>query len=118
MEYDGEEGIDAGGLSKDWFLELSRRVFGKSSGLFRAVNEGDSASSACDINPGFVLAQQRRRSVSPARRASSSAHHASSPAHAVAAAVGGEETPPVGVRSEAFHWYRFVGRFLGERSLT
>ena len=34
IEYIGEEGSDAGGLTKDFFLHLSRRLFGKSAGLF------------------------------------------------------------------------------------
>ena len=35
VEFDGEEGIDAGGLSKEWFLELSQKLVEPVRGLFR-----------------------------------------------------------------------------------
>ncbi|GBG30225.1 E3 ubiquitin-protein ligase NEDD4-like [Hondaea fermentalgiana] len=34
VEYEGEEGIDAGGIAKDWFLRVSQLLFAEDSGLF------------------------------------------------------------------------------------
>ena len=48
IEYVGEEGIDSGGLTKDWLLELSRGLLDSKLGLFRELEGGtfevDSAS--------------------------------------------------------------------------
>ena len=37
IKYDGQEGIDSGGLTKDWYLELSRKIMSSESqlGLFK-----------------------------------------------------------------------------------
>jgi len=42
IDYIGEEGIDAGGLSKDWFLEFSKSLFGMESKLF--CKSGESSN--------------------------------------------------------------------------
>lgn len=41
VEFVGEEGIDAGGLTKDWYLQISRELFNPQYCLFSRV-EGDS----------------------------------------------------------------------------
>ena len=46
IEYEGEAGIDSGGLSKDWFLELSRRITDKQYCLFQL-----SKQNLYQINP-------------------------------------------------------------------
>ncbi|KAJ1337896.1 E3 ubiquitin-protein ligase HECTD2 [Microdochium nivale] len=47
IEFDGEEGVDAGGLRKEWFLLLIREVFNPDHGLFIY----DSDSQLCYFNP-------------------------------------------------------------------
>ncbi|CAK9113506.1 E3 ubiquitin-protein ligase ptr1 (HECT-type E3 ubiquitin transferase ptr1) (Poly(A)+ RNA transport protein 1) [Durusdinium trenchii] len=42
VDYVGQEGIDAGGLSKDWFLEISRVIFSPKTGLFTRLGEGNA----------------------------------------------------------------------------
>ena len=40
VEYKGEDGIDSGGLTKDWLLELSRGLLAPKLGLFRELEGG------------------------------------------------------------------------------
>ncbi|KXJ97368.1 hypothetical protein Micbo1qcDRAFT_156214 [Microdochium bolleyi] len=47
IEFDGEEGVDAGGLRKEWFLLLVREVFNPDHGLFTYDND----SQLCYFNP-------------------------------------------------------------------
>ncbi|KAK2742494.1 putative E3 ubiquitin-protein ligase [Myotisia sp. PD_48] len=47
VEFAGEEGIDAGGLRKEWFLLLVREVFDPHHGLFLY----DEDSQSCYFNP-------------------------------------------------------------------
>jgi len=47
IEFDGEEGVDAGGLRKEWFLLLVREVFNPDHGLFVYDND----SQLCYFNP-------------------------------------------------------------------
>ncbi|KAH7040643.1 uncharacterized protein B0I36DRAFT_371206 [Microdochium trichocladiopsis] len=47
IEFDGEEGVDAGGLRKEWFLLLVREVFNPDHGLFIY----DDDSQLCYFNP-------------------------------------------------------------------
>eukprot|EP00605_Chrysophyceae_sp_TOSAG23-4_P002481 GSChrysophyteH1.ASY1.ANO1.2744.1 assembled CDS len=39
VRFQGEEGLDAGGLAKDWFIEVSRRLFDDSTGLLIVNDE-------------------------------------------------------------------------------
>ena len=41
VDYIGEEGIDAGGLTKDWFLQMSRQIFDASYCMFARVEDCD-----------------------------------------------------------------------------
>lgn len=45
VSFDGEEGIDSGGLTKDWYLSISKAIV--SSGMFREVGDG------LEINPNW-----------------------------------------------------------------
>ncbi|KAL1954613.1 hypothetical protein VTO42DRAFT_908 [Malbranchea cinnamomea] len=47
IEFDGEEGVDAGGLRKEWFLMLTREIFNPLHGLFLY----DEDSQYCYFNP-------------------------------------------------------------------
>ncbi|KAI0124970.1 HECT-domain-containing protein [Xylariales sp. AK1849] len=47
IEFQGEEGVDAGGLKKEWFLLLVREVFNPDHGLFVF----DEDSQYCYFNP-------------------------------------------------------------------
>ena len=42
VQFQGEEGIDAGGLTREWFIILSREIFNPNWGLFRPSAEGQS----------------------------------------------------------------------------
>ena len=48
IEFIGEEGLDSGGLRKEWFLLLVREVFDPENGLFTY----DDDSHYCYFNPG------------------------------------------------------------------
>ena len=50
IEYSGEDGIDSGGLTKDWFLELSRQLFDPQLCLFRKY-KGGPRGIVFDIDP-------------------------------------------------------------------
>ncbi|GAA6022569.1 hypothetical protein JCM11491_005602 [Sporobolomyces phaffii] len=51
IRFEGEEGIDAGGLRKEWFLLLCRSLFSPSYGMF---NSPDDESNLSWFNPGSV----------------------------------------------------------------
>jgi E3 ubiquitin-protein ligase HUWE1 len=40
VNFHGEEGIDAGGVSREWFLVLAREIFNPNYALFLAANDG------------------------------------------------------------------------------
>ena len=52
IEFSGEEGIDAGGLRKEWFLLLTREVFDPAHGMSNAIKWSfyDHLSTLCLIN--------------------------------------------------------------------
>ena len=66
VRFKGEEGLDAGGLAKDWFVEMAKRLFDDSTGLL-IVNE----------ETGYVTIDQRCTSI-----------HSESEAHRLFRAVG------------------------------
>lgn len=47
IDFQGEEGVDAGGLRKEWFLLLTREIFDPQHGLFTY----DEDSNFCYFNP-------------------------------------------------------------------
>ena len=51
ITFEGEDGVDAGGLRKEWFLLLSRTLFNPEFGMFLAP---DSASGLTYFNPSCV----------------------------------------------------------------
>ncbi|TGJ87081.1 hypothetical protein E0Z10_g1674 [Xylaria hypoxylon] len=74
IEFQGEEGVDGGGLRKEWFLLLVREVFNPDHGLF--IYDEDSqfcyfnpntfeTSDQCCI-PSLCLSKATRRAPSPA----------------------------------------------------
>ena len=42
VEFVGEEGIDAGGLVKEWFILISREVFNPNYALFKPSSNGNT----------------------------------------------------------------------------
>ena len=42
IEFDGEEGIDAGGLIREWFVILSKAVFNPDYLLFKPSSSGNT----------------------------------------------------------------------------
>ena len=54
--FEGEEGIDAGGLSREWFSEISKSIFSVDFGLFSFSGEG---STAFQISPHSGMANER-----------------------------------------------------------
>ena len=51
ITYDGEVGIDSGGLTKDWFLEISNKLVDPRYALFRKVDSSAGAATCFDIDP-------------------------------------------------------------------
>ena len=54
--YDGEEGVDSGGLTKDWFLELSRAFVNPALVLFRACPS--SKKGRHEIDPRSAINEE------------------------------------------------------------
>ena len=54
--FDGEEGVDSGGLTKDWFLELSREFVNPSLVLFRKCNS--SKNGQHEIDPRSAINEE------------------------------------------------------------
>ena len=40
IQYEGEEGIDSGGITKEWYLDLSRAFLSAEHGMFTKTEEG------------------------------------------------------------------------------
>ncbi|KAK4162287.1 putative E3 ubiquitin-protein ligase [Cladorrhinum sp. PSN259] len=55
ISFAGEEGVDAGGLRKEWFLLLVREVFGRENGMFIY----DEDSQYCYFNPNSLEPSQQ-----------------------------------------------------------
>ena len=47
IKFEGEQGVDAGGLLREWFLLTSEQLFHPKKGLFSAITEDATHS----INP-------------------------------------------------------------------
>lgn len=68
VRYVGEDGVDAGGLTKDLFAELSNQLLHSDRGLFRQVKEGGetrytfSRASRAECGSGDKEATLRKRS--------------------------------------------------------
>lgn len=55
IDFIGEEGIDSGGLCKDWFLEMSRGIFRPDLGLFVELND----TNTFEIDKDCVLTEEK-----------------------------------------------------------
>ncbi|CAD8063012.1 unnamed protein product [Paramecium sonneborni] len=54
IEFNGEEGIDQGGVSKEWFLMLSKEIFNPNYALFTpSLNGQNQPCSNSNINPDY-----------------------------------------------------------------
>ena len=51
IEYAGEEGVDSGGITKDWFLELSRHLFDPNLCLFCKHEDSGRGHPVYSIDP-------------------------------------------------------------------
>ena len=51
ITYDGEVGIDSGGLTKDWFLEIANKLVDPRYALFRKVDSSAGMATCFDIDP-------------------------------------------------------------------
>lgn len=56
IRFDGEQGIDAGGVSRDFFIELSRQMFNPDYSLFKLCSNGVShyVAQTSFINPDHL----------------------------------------------------------------
>jgi len=43
IQFRGEEGIDAGGLTREWYMLLAREMFNPNNGLFELSPSGDGS---------------------------------------------------------------------------
>jgi hypothetical protein len=54
VRFFNEEGVDAGGLTREWFLQLSRRILNPDYALFTTWKSGVYQPNALSsINPGL-----------------------------------------------------------------
>ena len=54
IEFVGEDGIDSGGLTKEWFLELTKEMMSAARGLFVARDSGAELSGMFGLNPKML----------------------------------------------------------------
>lgn len=56
VEFDGEEGVDAGGVTREWFLMLSKEIFNPNYALFTPSLNGQmfQPSNKSHVNPDHV----------------------------------------------------------------
>mmetsp|Transcript_27930 Transcript_27930/g.67867 ORF Transcript_27930/g.67867 Transcript_27930/m.67867 type:complete len:3798 (+) Transcript_27930:39-11432(+) len=58
VRFHGEEGVDAGGLTREWFLMLSRAIFNPGYALFQAAADNSNVfqpNKASDVNPDHLM---------------------------------------------------------------
>ena len=58
ITYDGEVGIDSGGLTKDWFLEIANKLVDPRYALFRKVDSSAGPATRFDIDPRSGVNEQ------------------------------------------------------------
>jgi hypothetical protein len=61
VTFAGEEGVDAGGVSREWYQVMSREMFNPAISLFEAVPQG---SSTYQPNPNSVVQTDEARGIS------------------------------------------------------
>lgn len=61
VEFRGEDGIDSGGLTKEWFLELTKEMMSPARGLFVAREGGARLSGMFGLNPNMLQPSFLRR---------------------------------------------------------
>ncbi len=61
VKFTGEEGIDAGGVSREWYQVMSREMFNPAISLFEAVPQG---SSTYQPNPNSIVQTDEARGIS------------------------------------------------------
>ena len=54
IEYEGEEGLDRGGLTKEWFLLLLRECLQPQCGVFTAYETSSHLWFAADASPAAL----------------------------------------------------------------
>ena len=61
IKFTGEEGVDAGGVSREWYQVMSREMFNPAISLFEAVPQG---SSTYQPNPNSIVQTDEARGIS------------------------------------------------------
>ena len=61
VTFAGEEGVDAGGVSREWYQVMSREMFNPAISLFEAVPQG---SSTYQPNPNSIVQTDEARGIS------------------------------------------------------
>jgi len=61
VKFAGEEGVDAGGVSREWYQVMSREMFNPGISLFEAVPQG---SSTYQPNPNSIVQTDEARGIS------------------------------------------------------
>lgn len=61
VTFSGEEGVDAGGLTREWYQVMSREMFNPGISLFEAVPQG---SSTYQPNPNSIVQTDQARGIS------------------------------------------------------
>jgi hypothetical protein len=61
VAFTGEEGVDAGGVSREWYQVMSREMFNPAISLFEAVPQG---SSTYQPNPNSIVQTDEARGIS------------------------------------------------------
>jgi len=61
VKFSGEEGVDAGGVSREWYQVMSREMFNPAISLFEAVPQG---SSTYQPNPNSIVQTDEARGIS------------------------------------------------------
>lgn len=61
VTFSGEEGVDAGGVSREWYQVMSREMFNPGISLFEAIPQG---SSTYQPNPNSIVQTDEARGIS------------------------------------------------------
>ena len=87
VSFHGEEGVDAGGVTREWYGVLAREIFNENYALFRSTHDG-----TCMLTAFVALI--------------------SSPLEC--AGVTFQPNPFSAVHKDHLEFFRFVGRFIGK----
>lgn len=102
VKFAGEEGVDVGGVTREWFSELTRAIFNPDYALFVVASKETSSSAAAASSSSTSIGNN-------AAGQSGLVNQESLVANAVYA-----PNPASGINPDHLSYFRFVGRIIGK----